>query len=127
MTDPQELQHQVQILNSRLEQVEKERNRALGANRELIAQLGTALAESKRFQQAATNERQCRLQLERTVELLEVRRQPIPKDELKLLWRAYAPLVGGIIDYARAIERQHGIGDPENPEKSNEPVVTAQD
>ena len=107
MTDPQDLQHQVQILSSRLEQVEKERNRALGANRELIAQLGTALAESKRFQQAAINERQCRLQLERTVELLEGRRQPIPSDQLKLLWRAYAPLIGGIIDYARAIERQH--------------------
>jgi hypothetical protein len=115
----------VQILSSRLEQVEKERNRALGANRELIAQLGTALAESKRFQQAAINERQCRLQLERTVELLEGRRQPIPSDQLKLLWRAYAPLIGGIIDYARAIERQHGIGGPTTTEKTNEPAVAA--
>lgn len=31
---------EIQILSSRLEQVEKERNRALAANRELICQLG---------------------------------------------------------------------------------------
>lgn len=38
-------------------------------------------------------------------------RKPLTERELKVMWAEYAPNIGGIFEFARAIERAHGIGD----------------
>ena len=36
-------------------------------------------------------------------------RKPLAEEDLRRMWAAYAPIVGGVIDFARAVERAHGI------------------
>ena len=36
-------------------------------------------------------------------------RTPLSDDDLRRMWAAYAPLFGGVLHFARAIERAHGI------------------
>ena len=38
-------------------------------------------------------------------------RKPLSDDDLRRMWAAYAPLIGGVLDFARAVEAAHGIGD----------------
>ena len=34
---------------------------------------------------------------------------PLKAEALRQMWAAYAPIVGGVLEFARAIERDHGI------------------
>lgn len=36
-------------------------------------------------------------------------RKPLTQEELKVMWAEYAPNIGGIFEFARAIEKAHGI------------------
>ena len=38
------------------------------------------------------------------------KRQPLTDEKLRAMWVNYAPIVGGVIEFARAIEAAHGIG-----------------
>ena len=38
------------------------------------------------------------------------RRQPLTDEKLRAMWVNYAPIVGGVLEFARAIEAAHGIG-----------------
>ena len=40
-------------------------------------------------------------------------KQPLTDEGLRQMWAAYAPVVGGVLEFARAIERAHGIGGQE--------------
>ena len=37
-------------------------------------------------------------------------KQPLTDGEIRQMWKEYAPIIGGVMDFARAIERAHGIG-----------------
>ena len=37
-------------------------------------------------------------------------RQPLTDEKLRAMWANYAPIVGGVLEFARAIEAAHGIG-----------------
>ncbi len=37
-------------------------------------------------------------------------RQPLTDEKLRAMWVNYAPIVGGVLEFARAIEAAHGIG-----------------
>ena len=39
------------------------------------------------------------------------RREPLTDEKLRAMWVNYAPIVGGVLEFARAIERAHGIGE----------------
>ena len=39
------------------------------------------------------------------------KRQPLTDAKLRAMWVNYAPIVGGVLEFARAIERAHGIGE----------------
>ena len=36
--------------------------------------------------------------------------QPLTDEKLRAMWANYAPIVGGVLEFARAIEAAHGIG-----------------
>lgn len=36
--------------------------------------------------------------------------QPLTDEKLRAMWANYAPIVGGVLEFARAIEKAHGIG-----------------
>ena len=38
------------------------------------------------------------------------KRQPLTDEKLRAMWVNYAPIVGGTLEFARAIEQAHGIG-----------------
>ena len=38
------------------------------------------------------------------------KRQPLTDEKLRAMWANYAPIVGGVLEFARAIEAAHGIG-----------------
>ena len=38
------------------------------------------------------------------------KRQPLTDEKLRAMWVNYAPIVGGVLEFARAIEKAHGIG-----------------
>ena len=38
------------------------------------------------------------------------KRQPLTDEKLRAMWVNYAPIVGGVLEFARAIEAAHGIG-----------------
>ena len=38
------------------------------------------------------------------------RHQPLTDEKLRAMWVNYAPIVGGVLEFARAIEAAHGIG-----------------
>ena len=38
-------------------------------------------------------------------------RKPLTDEKLRAMWVNYAPIVGGVLEFARAIERAHGIGE----------------
>ena len=38
------------------------------------------------------------------------KRQPLTDEKLRAMWANYAPIVGGVLEFARAIEKAHGIG-----------------
>lgn len=39
------------------------------------------------------------------------KRKPLTEDEIRALWARFAQLVGGTLEFARAIEQAHGIGE----------------
>ena len=39
------------------------------------------------------------------------KRKPLTDEKLRAMWANYAPIVGGVLEFARAIERAHGIGE----------------
>ena len=39
------------------------------------------------------------------------KRQPLTDEKLRAMWANYAPIVGGVLEFARAIEAAHGIGE----------------
>ena len=41
--------------------------------------------------------------------------QPLTDDKLRAMWANYAPIVGGVLEFARAIEAAHGIGVEHEP------------
>ncbi len=38
------------------------------------------------------------------------KRKPLTDEKLRAMWVNYAPIVGGVLEFARAIEKAHGIG-----------------
>lgn len=38
------------------------------------------------------------------------KRKPLTDEKLRAMWANYAPIVGGVLEFARAIEAAHGIG-----------------
>ena len=42
-------------------------------------------------------------------------RQPLTDEKLRAMWVNYAPIVGGVLEFARAIEAAHGIGEEHEP------------
>ena len=42
-------------------------------------------------------------------------RQPLTDEKLRAMWVNYAPIVGGVLEFARAIEAAHGIGVEHEP------------
>ena len=50
------------------------------------------------------------------------RHKPLTDEQIKTLWGRFAPIVGGTLDFARAVERAHGIGRaaaPQQPQAYN--------
>ena len=43
------------------------------------------------------------------------KRQPLTDEKLRAMWANYAPIVGGVLEFARAIEKAHGIGAEHEP------------
>ena len=43
------------------------------------------------------------------------KRQPLTDEKLRAMWANYAPIVGGVLEFARAIEAAHGIGVEHEP------------
>ena len=43
------------------------------------------------------------------------KRQPLTDEKLRAMWVNYAPIVGGVLEFARAIEAAHGIGVEHEP------------
>ena len=41
--------------------------------------------------------------------------QPLTDEKLRAIWANYAPIVGGVLEFARAIEKAHGIGAEHEP------------
>ena len=39
------------------------------------------------------------------------KRKPLTDEKLRAMWVNYAPIVGGVLEFARAIEKAHGIGE----------------
>ena len=42
-------------------------------------------------------------------------RKPLTDEKLRAMWVNYAPIVGGVLEFARAIEAAHGIGVEHEP------------
>ena len=43
------------------------------------------------------------------------KRKPLTDEKLRAMWVNYAPIVGGVLEFARAIEAAHGIGVEHEP------------
>ncbi len=43
------------------------------------------------------------------------KRKPLTDEKLRAMWVNYAPIVGGVLEFARAIEAAHGIGAEHDP------------
>ena len=41
--------------------------------------------------------------------------KPLTDEKLRAMWANYAPIVGGVLEFARAIEAAHGIGAEHEP------------
>ncbi len=80
---------------------------------------GSAAAELRRLHKvnqelleaAAANEMETRGKLD-VVRLYAAPppRKPLTDEKLRAMWVNYAPIIGGVLEFARAIEAAHGIG-----------------
>ena len=84
------------------------RNRETGAIKALYTEGARAMTGRDDYEHVASLEP--RMWIEHHFDDAAKERQPLTDEKLRAMWVNYAPIVGGVIEFARAIEAAHGIG-----------------
>lgn len=84
------------------------RNRETGAIKALYTEGARAMTGRDDYEHVASLEP--RMWIEHHFDDAAKERQPLTDEKLRAMWVNYAPIVGGTLEFARAIEQAHGIG-----------------
>ena len=85
------------------------RNRETGAIKALYTEGARAMTGRDDYEHVASVDP--RMWIEHHFDEAAKERQPLTDEKLRAMWVNYAPIVGGVLEFARAIEAAHSIGE----------------
>ena len=85
------------------------RHRETGAIKALYTEDARAMTGRDDYEHVASVDP--RMWIEHHFDEAAKERQPLTDEKLRAMWVNYAPIVGGVLEFARAIEAAHSIGE----------------